>query len=121
MHILPFTALFEKCFEFYKIFQFTSLDAHGLLFKFQVKRYNGFNSTWNSGLTFKESFLTSSVKGQHGLELLLEINKSMFTSEAFGCICVGTYVRFIFISYVLATYLYKQSTTTKIKRRLKGC
>lgn len=58
----------------------------------EVKRYNGFNSTWNSGLTFKESFLTSSVKGQHGLELLLEINKSMFTSEAFGCICVGTYI-----------------------------
>lgn len=39
--------------------------------------------------------MSAHVKIQHGLELLMEINTSLFEPDVFGCICIDTYVRII--------------------------
>lgn len=58
----------------------------------EVKR-DGLVRQWSPGIAFKIEHLLSNVKGQHGLELLLEIERrSLFEREVFGCICVKTYI-----------------------------
>lgn len=66
---------------------------------------------------FKTSFrcdnITPNCLAQHGIELLLELKESLFTPNVFGCLCIGTEVRFIFnrflfkslFVFVLCSYL----------------
>lgn len=51
---------------------------------------------WKPGVDFEKKHMAASIKIQHGLELLIEINHSLFNQNVFGCICIENYVRILF-------------------------
>lgn len=68
-----------------------------LLIIFQVTTYDSFRYNWRPRMDFQQKHITSKVKGKHGIQLLVEIERSLFRKNVFGCICIGTYVRIILI------------------------
>lgn len=55
------------------------------------KKERNFVRQWRPRSLRKEQ-LSAHVKIQHGLELLIEINTSLFEPDVFGCICIDTYI-----------------------------
>lgn len=86
----------EKCLIICNLIQY-SVHLFVQLIIFQVTTYDSFRYGWKSGAEFKRKHMASKVKGQHGIQLLIEIERSLFRKNVFGCICIGTYVRFIVI------------------------
>ncbi|XP_065933307.1 uncharacterized protein [Magallana gigas] len=63
-----------------------------LLLVTQVTTYDSFRYSWKPGQKFEQKHMASKVKGQHGIQLLIEIERSLFRRKVFGCICIGTYI-----------------------------
>ena len=58
-----------------------------------MKEYNTFRGSFDHE-NFTHENLSQAVRGQHGIELLLEVNTSFFDPGIVGIICVGTQVTF---------------------------
>lgn len=58
----------------------------------QVTTYDSFRYNWRPRMDFQQKHITSKVKGKHGIQLLVEIERSLFRKNVFGCICIGTYI-----------------------------
>lgn len=58
----------------------------------EVKNYKIFRKNWGPKDTFTCLNMSPDVLGQHGIELLLEMDQSLFKPTIYGCICIGSYI-----------------------------
>lgn len=59
----------------------------------EVKQYDAFRGKWTRINFTCGNNISSSVLAQHGIELLLEMNNSLFIPRVFGFLCIGTKAR----------------------------
>lgn len=71
-------------------------ETQSCFYLFQVKNYKNFRKNWGPKDTFTCLNMSPDVLGQHGIELLLEMDQSLFKPTIYGCICIGSYVIYIF-------------------------
>ena len=65
---------------------------------FQAKRNNSFEGSFTSD-TFTHQNLSEGVRGQHGIELVLQMHESFFRPGIVGVIVIGTQVALTFTSH----------------------
>lgn len=76
-------------FETHPTFQFATPK---LVVVTEVKQYDSFRGKWDKTNFTCEDNVSSNVLAQHGIELLLEMEHSLFEPNVFGFLCIGTKV-----------------------------